>query len=92
MDTKLLRTELGLKHSEWQIARQLKSLLHAIDQLSDLNKSALNKKMRYIALELYGCLFQASGFDVLDKKRRCLWLFEGYVSYSAQYYIGDCGV
>ena len=80
LNKKMLRVELGLEQSEWDTARELGLIYRAVEHLPLVSKDSLDKQMKLIALQLYGALFHFLGYDVVDKERRCLWLFEGYVS------------
>ena len=80
MDSDRLRVELGLRHSQWETARELSITLHRIGCLPELSKKVVEKELSSIAFGLYSAVFGRAGSDLLDKKRRCLWLFDRYVS------------
>ena len=80
MDPSPLRAELGLRHSQWETALELRMDLHRIGRLPELSKEVVEKELSSIAFGLYAAVFRKPGCDVLDKMRRCLWLFDRYVS------------
>ena len=75
-----LRSELGLGRAQWHTAVRLGFFYDDISELSSLNKEEVEEHLIMIARELHSMVFRPLCCELLDKERRCLWLWDRYVS------------
>ena len=74
------RSQLGLTSSQWNTAVQLRFFYTDIRDLSELRDKAFEHMLTLIARELYSVVIRNLGLELLDKERRCMWLWDDWVS------------